>query len=303
MSYFTNNNYIDNGFWMGYRWVQPKNWYNNLNLNFNIHYSRRLNPGDFQNFGINANINGQLKNLWKVGINLYGNPQSNDFYEARKENYLFKRPGNVGMGVWFNTNDAKKYSANFSIYTAVRPTVKGFGYTTTLNNQFRFNNNFTLSIRNSVDITNNGMGFAYFDNSINEPIVGLRQRVTIENTLSAKYNFTNKMGLIFRVRHYWSKVRHENYQQLHQDGSLTNITNNGNEGNYNFNTLNVDMTYTWQFALGSFITFNWKDFSSYSETQPNYFDNLSKTLAAPQSNNFSLKIIYFLDYLSFKKQK
>ena len=303
MGYFTNNNYIDNGFWMGYRWVQPKNWYNNLNLNFNVYYSRRLNPGDFQNLGINANINGQLKNLWKVGINLYGNPQSNDFYEARKENYVFKRPGNVGMGAWFNTNDAKKYSANFSIYTAVRPTVKGFGYTTALNNQFRFNNNFTLSIRNSVDITNNGMGFAYFDNSINEPIVGLRQRVTIENTLSAKYNFTNKMGLIFRVRHYWSKVRHENYQQLHQDGSLTNITNNGNEGNYNFNTLNVDMTYTWQFALGSFITFNWKDFSSYSETQPNYFDNLSKTLAAPQSNNFSLKIIYFLDYLSFKKQR
>lgn len=32
-----------------------------------------------------------------------------------------------------------------------------------------------------------------------------------------------------------------------------------------------------------------------------YFKNFERTLNEPQSNNLSIKIIYFLDYLDFKK--
>ena len=120
--------------------------------------------------------------------------------------------------------------------------------------------------------------------------------------MSIKYNFTNKMGLIFRARHYWSKVRHEDYQQLLSDGTLTPFSST-KDASANFNTLNIDMTYTWQFALGSFITFNWKDFSYYDNLEENYFKNFSRTIASPQNNNFSIKIIYFLDYLNFVKKK
>jgi hypothetical protein len=300
MGYFTNNNYIDNGIWMGYKWIEPKKWYNRLNLNFNIYYSTRLKPWDYQSMGINTNINGQLKNLWRVGINLYANPKSNDFYEPRKEGYVFKRPQSFGGGFWINTNDAKKYSANFSLFTANRPTLKGFGYTASLYNQFRFNNKLSIGLNNFADITNNGIGFAFYDATVDAPIIGLRQRVTIENTLSIKYNFTNKMGLVLRTRHYWSKVRHEDFQQLHEDGSMTTFIST-RDASANFNTWNVDMTYTWQFALGSFITFNWKDFGFYNNFEENYFTNLSKTIAAPQNNNLSIKIIYFLDYLNLKK--
>jgi hypothetical protein len=291
MGYFTNNNYIDNGIWMGYKWIEPKKWYNRLNLNFNIYYSTRLKPWDYQSMGINTNINGQLKNLWRVGINLYANPKSNDFYEPRKEGYVFKRPQSFGGGFWINTNDAKKYSANFSLFTANRPTLKGFGYTASLYNQFRFNNKLSIGLNNFADITNNGIGFAFYDATVDAPIIGLRQRVTIENTLSIKYNFTNKMGLVLRTRHYWSKVRHEDFQQLHEDGSMTTFIST-RDASANFNTWNVDMTYTWQFALGSFITFNWKDFGFYNNFEENYFTNLSKTIAAPQNNNLSIKIIY-----------
>ena len=302
MGYFTNNNYIDNGFWMGYKWIEPKKWYNRLNFNFNIYYSTRLKPWDYQSLGINTNINGQLKNLWNVGINIYANPKSNDFYEPRKGGYVFKRPGSWGMGFWLSTNQAKKYSSSFRLFTANRPSLKGFGYTTSLYNQFRFNNKLSVGLNNFADITNNGIGFAFMDANNNEPVIGLRQGVTLENTLTVKYNFTNKMGLIFRARHYWSKVGYENYQTLHSDGSLTAL-NTTQIGDANFNALNIDMTYTWQFALGSFITFNWKDFGSYDALESNYFDNFKRTIQAPQNNNFSIKIIYFLDYLNLVKKK
>ena len=44
-----------------------QSFYNNLYLNFNAYYSRRLDPGTYQSANFNANINGQMKNLWYVG--------------------------------------------------------------------------------------------------------------------------------------------------------------------------------------------------------------------------------------------
>jgi hypothetical protein len=205
------------------------------------------------------------------------------------------------MGFWFNNNEAKKYYFSFSLYMANRPTLKGFGYETTLFNQFRFNNKLTIGLNNYLDITNNGMGYALFDNNLNAPVVALRQRTTVENTFNVKYNFNNKMGVNFRVRHYWSKVLNETYYWLQTDGTQTEYTPPQN-GDYNFNTFNVDMTYTWQFALGSFININWKNYEEYQNMQLGYLKNLGNTLASPQSNNVSLKIIYFLDYLNLSKK-
>jgi hypothetical protein len=65
------------------------------------------------------------------------------------------------------------------------------------------------------------------------------------------------------------------------------------------------MTYTWQFAPGSFINLVWKnsiyDFNYLVEK--NYFKNFSNTIDADQNNNVSFKIIYFLDYLQLKNHK
>jgi hypothetical protein len=32
-----------------------------------------------------------------------------------------------------------------------------------------------------------------------------------------------------------------------------------------------------------------------------YFKNFDHTISAPQNNNFSIKVIYYLDYVDFKK--
>lgn len=60
-----------------------------------------------------------------------------------------------------------------------------------------------------------------------------------------------------------------------------------------------------QFAPGSFINIVWKDqsFMFDREIGYRYFKNFGRTVDAPQNNNLSLKVIYFLDYLDFKKWK
>ena len=40
LGYFTNNNYIDHGLYAGYRWVEPKGWYNRIFINFNASISK-----------------------------------------------------------------------------------------------------------------------------------------------------------------------------------------------------------------------------------------------------------------------
>jgi hypothetical protein len=168
--------------------------------------------------------------------------------------------------------------------------------------QFRFNNKLTVSLNTQLEDRKNNFGFATIVND--SVLVGLRKRETITNTFVIKYNFTNMMGLNLRVRHYWSEVRYNQYQNLDKFGNVTNVNTNAN-ANYNVNFFNVDLNYTWQFALGSFININWKNqISNFDKlVGDGYFKNLGNIVQANQANSFSIRVIYFLDYLDLKRKK
>ena len=92
LGFFNNNNYLEHGFWAGYKWLKPKSFYNNIYLNVNANYSEIHKPRDYQYFRTNANINGQLKNLWHVGLMADYRANSQDFYEPRREGRMVKLP-------------------------------------------------------------------------------------------------------------------------------------------------------------------------------------------------------------------
>jgi hypothetical protein len=62
--------------------------------------------------------------------------------------------------------------------------------------------------------------------------------------------------------------------------------------------------YTWQFAQGSFITVVWKDISeNFSRSfEKGYFKNVANTINLPQFSSLSVRVIYFLDYLTVRKK-
>jgi hypothetical protein len=151
----------------------------------------------------------------------------------------------------------------------------------------------------------NNAGFATIDPATNDIIFGRRNRNTVENILGFKYNFNSKMGILARVRHYWSKVDYKELFTLLQNGSLQKNTTFNQNVNEDVNYFNIDMTYTWEFAPGSFINIVWKNaiYTDSDLVDENYLRNFSNTIQADQNNNFSFKIIYFLDYLKFKKKR
>ena len=134
-------------------------------------------------------------------------------------------------------------------------------------------------------------------------IFSRRNVISTENVLNFKYNFSNKMGLSLRIRHYWSKVDPRQFYSLKVDGDLVPTSFNKNV-NQNYNYFSTDMLYTWEFARGSFINIAWKDLAETftNQFEKNYVKNLSATTRSPQANSFSVRVIYFLDYLSAKNK-
>jgi len=147
----------------------------------------------------------------------------------------------------------------------------------------------------------------WVDDGRNDEIYfGLRDRVTWNNRISADYNFSSKMGFMFRLRHYWDKVIYNSYHELEEDGSLVNA--NYNEfNNISFSQFNIDLTYRWRFAPGSDIFIVWKNnitgVQRNKETnfrELNYTQGISALNTYPQNNSISIRLVYFLDYLRIK---
>ncbi|MEO6547078.1 MAG: DUF5916 domain-containing protein [Ferruginibacter sp.] len=319
LGYFTNNNTMDQSVWMGYSWTKPKGFYNQLRVNFNGFYSRLVTPLDevkgkgrmFQNGQINVNANAQSKKLWWAGLNITANTRSNDFYEPRVKGRVFANKGSTRAGGWWESNSAKKISYGTDITLAQGGIFKRKSADILVFGKVRFNSKFSVDLSVNTSTANNQAGWADILNaavaSQKDTVIFSRRDVrSVENTLNIKYNFTNRMGVTLRSRHYWSKVKPVEYFLLDASGDLVkpNFVYDQNR-NQNYNYFTVDMLYTWQFAQGSFFNIVWKDIGEdfTRSFENNYFKNATDIMSAPQYNSVSLRVIYFLDYLTIKNRK
>ncbi|HRF27568.1 MAG TPA: DUF5916 domain-containing protein, partial [Ferruginibacter sp.] len=172
--------------------------------------------------------------------------------------------------------------------------------------KMRLNNRFSFDLYTYSSNINNQAGWAGREllNGNEETYFSRRDVRTVENVMTFKYNFNNKMGLTFRGRHSWTKVTPREFYLLDPDGNLVTpslpFTGNARQ---NFNFMSGDLVYTWQFAQGSFFNIVWKDISGNfsQEFEKNYFSNLGRTIGGNHSSSLSVKVIYFLDYLNLKK--
>ena len=311
MGFFTNNNYLEHGLWVGYNWNKPKNWYNQMRINFNYWYNRLVSPIDdlkrkkmmFQNMGGNINGNAQTKKLTWFGFNFTVNATYNDFYEPRYYGRVFRNKGSVGLYLWYESNFAKKFSWSANAFAGTGGVFKRTSLDYGATGKIRFNSKFSIDHSFFMSNVKNQPGWAA---NINDTIIFSKRNVTnIENVLSAKYSFTNRMGLTLRVRHYWTKVDPRQFYELDKFGDLqTPVSPFTLNRKQNYNFFSTDMVYTWQFAQGSFINIVWKDISEmFSRSfEKNYVKNLTRTIEQPQFNSLSLRVIYFLDYLTARKK-
>lgn len=316
LGYFTNNNEMDQGGYIGYHWNKPKRWHNNLNLNFNVYYGRLVSAIDnlkrrelmYQNLGGNINANAQTKKLQFVGFSFYVNNKYNDFYEPRSYGRVFRNKGSIGVNFSYESNSSKKYSWTGNLGTGTGGVFHRTSIDYSLSVKARFNSKFSIEFITSVSNAWNQPGWAADTTEASGAyhiLFSRRDVKSVENIFNVKYNFTNRMGITLRTRHSWTKLNVRQLYELDELGNLITPAVNYTENvDQNFNFFSTDLVYSWQFAQGSFLTLVWKDFAGTNSNffEKNYSTNFDKIVKDDQYKSFSLKVIYFIDYLTAKRK-
>ena len=299
-----------------YNIYKPFSVFNRFNSWLSIRHEQLYAPRTFTQFNINGGTGVQFKNFYALEAGFSIRPvEQYDYFEPREEGRFFKTGSNFDFFVWAGTDSRKPLRFRGFVGLWMRNEDNAKFIFSNLSPTYRVNNKLNIEYRLGYQRGINTKGFAdnvYDQNDVLQEIIfGNREQQTIENVAGVNYTFNNKMGLTFRLRHYWSWVEYSQFYKLEQNGTLGATSFNGFAGdghssyNSNFNALTIDFVYTWQIGPGSFVNLNWKD-AIYSDSEfvaHNYGENVNSTLKDNHYNTVSLKLVYFLDINYFKNLK
>lgn len=304
------NNFNNYSADISYRIFEPKGKFNNYRVNAWYNYRRLATPNTYTGSNFGAGFRGQLKSLDGFGGSFSFQPgKQYDYFEPRQEGSYFVFENRLNGNIWFSSNYNRKFAldVNFGGSTFFEEDRETSSVSIRFSPRVRFNDKLLIVYSLNFDTTYKNRGYA---NSIgNSVIFGQRDRRTIVNSLSGSYGFNpfHTLGLTFR--NYWSAVDYEdNIYILQDDGSLAKQDASFEDvglpdPNINFSTWNLDLSYSWQFAPGSFLTALYRNqlFSYDSESDVGYTESLNTLFKQPIQNTFSLRIQYFIDYNNIKK--
>ncbi|GAA4375649.1 DUF5916 domain-containing protein [Hymenobacter koreensis] len=322
------NNFISQVAELNYSKFKPFWKVNRFSSYFVVENRYLFRPTLYQNLGFYHGANTTFtKNFLSLGYNLDVNLHNNDYFEPRVfplGRYYVRVPANVGLNGWLSSDYRKKLALDFNWgYRAFardgdRP--RRLGYSLSLSPRYRVNNQLNFRYNLGWDLRSHQIGYAgvlspdevrgftHLEDmrAAGDPLLGRRDVVTVNNTVSGNYTFNNRMSFTIRTRHYVSHVKYQEFIRLRPGAQEETVDYQGNR-NTTFNAFNVDAFYEWWFAPGSQVSIVWKNagstFLRADQATPLYFDNLGSTINTPHNNSVSVRILYFLDYVDLKRKR
>lgn len=307
LGFLSRNNIIKNNFGMGYHIYKPKGIMLAQHNNVTISHEAQYAPTRFSRFTIYYNSRIKFKSYNSVGV--YGNIRplhQYDFYEPRVDGMKLRKGSSAFLGLWFSTDYRKTLALDVEMEYGKRFSTDNLKvYSIFVGPRFRFNDKFTMQYRLNWNRQLNDLGYVNDEEVDGQTTVFIGERNTsyLENRLSFNYIFNNKMSLSFRARHYWAKAEYKDFSTLLDNGRLK-VSDYSENHDINFNSFNIDMVYSWRFAPGSELALVWKNSTSNSDDKiaHRFVNNLKDTFDATRFNSLSIKLLYYIDYMSLKKK-
>jgi hypothetical protein len=248
---------------------------------------------------------GTFKNFLTTGIDFAYQPWGyNDFYEARTDAQPWLKPVWGRIGGFFSSDYRKPFALDGELsyrrfHNKTPEWDKADIIEGELSPRIRLSDRLNLVLLQNTALRRNNIGYvtrSQAPDGSRTTIFGSRYYQTLENRITINYLFTDLISLGFSARHYWALVEYSRFFELLPDGNLGTTTYNG-QHNQNYNAFNVDLIFRWRFAPGSELNVVWKNMvlNSSGQLQYNYFTNFMEMFDDNQLNQFSIKMLYFLD--------
>jgi len=306
MGYLRQNNIVNQAIKIDYRRFEPFGKLNEFEQSFTLWYNTLYKNSKFARTYIESNTYILTKShlsIWNdITIEL---ADQFDYFEPREEGRYLRRPLMYVERLYFSSDYRKVFAIDLVLNKYGDIDTRN-GYYFRIAPRVRVSDRLTLRYNSELDFDNGDRGFvkSFGNDSI---IMGIRNVNTFTNSLSFNFVLSNKMYISFDARHYWSKVDYLTYHQLLDDGNLSEKIPEYKNSNINFNTFNIDLMFSWNFAPGSFLSIVYKnqiytseDFVTISSF-PLPGENFTNMFKSPQLNSISFKILYYFDWQYLQK--
>ncbi len=266
-------------------------------------------PFVWQEVQIGASIFHFFKNFWDLSLNYESKPAwQHDYFELRTPGRMIRMMPWHYVGFNGSTDSRKRLYVEFKAGLAQSPSFRDAEFINyELSLRFRFNDRLSIEWSGEGSTDNGNVGYAFRREANGDPIVGWRDVKQFTTLVSGLYNFTPRMFLTLRARHYWSGVKYEKYFNVDANGYwIDRAFIAGNDNNYN--AYNLDLFYTWDFMYGSRLVVGWKNWMPLDRSIDGirfskYGQNLAEVFRMPQGKELTARLIYFLDYQKLKRNR
>ena len=277
-------------------------------------------PFRYQKTTLSASAFVIFHNFWDVTVNLESVPRwYNDYFELQTPTNVratprinMKRSPYYFLGINGSSDSRKPLFFRWDVGFAEGPLPNDPFNVLHFGARYRFSDRFSVDLDVQRQYDNGQFGFAFVrDNVTGAPIVARRKYTDVTSIVTGTYNFTPRMNMSLRARHYWNRLDNTNLYNVKSDGFYDErLDLDPSNYNVNYNTFSLDVFYTWDFRLGSRIVIgykNWlgRDFEYMVDgvRYGKYFNNLEQVFDNAHGNEFTVRFIYYLDYLQLKGKK
>lgn len=303
LGYLQRNNQMRTEGWIYYQHIEPFWVIREYNGNVWCDYTRMYKPNTFFNTSTGFNFNANFTNNYYINLNGGYSSRTFDYYEPRVKGRYYLNPNYYWYNVNINTDSRKNLNFYFHLGRSEQSKTDNYANFGDFNSNLRIGQRFQVKYGFSFNFSYNEKGYVDKNNAEDSIYFAKRNVKTWINVLSSSYVINNKMGLSFRMRHYWSGAKNDRFYLLQNDGSLLHDPFYVKNQDKNSNYFTVDMTFRWIFRPGSELVFAWKSSASeeLDRVNRNYWNNFQNSYAN-MANSLSLKVLYYIDYNNIKRK-
>ena len=294
---------------VSYNQFTPTKNFLSYNYSLNAVYRRLYKPDQFNDFTIEANGYWYFKNFWDVNLQAAYLPDQHDYFVTGMpfEKYA-RRPQYGFLKLTGNSDLRKRLFFNYDLLLAdfFKNPEKDY-YSIAAGLRYRFSNKLTLEFSHKFETETDYITPADPD-GLGEPRVAFVNFKEVTSILSGIYNFTPRVNLTLRLRHYWSNVLVKRLVYLDDKGypdprsiPFTPFTDN-------VNYFNTDAFFTWDFRYGSRIIIGYKNWLGEDQfvdgsRYKRYTRNFAEVFNLNHGNELTVRFIYYLDYSELKRKR